>query len=493
MPEESIPKMSLDRRSLKDELTAALAEETTVDRPQGIQVGEVSIRDARRGASLRATATERTDIRIAFCTSDTDVLTPGSAAQQHYADLAQFVGEIHLLVLKPGRGAVTVERPMKNVWVYHVPGRHSLQHLMRVWQTARQHLRFNTVVQPDILVATDPFTAGVATWLVSKLLHRPWQLHITENVFSLEWIVRSREHKRRHRVARFVAGRATSVQVANARIKQSAAAYCSRDTDISVLPHLYNLSAFQAPQPVNLREQYPQYSMLIMADGLFTADSPLHDVFAAIHKLLQNPRIGLLVRGTGRAKALFTQKVELLNIAPQVVWLDSSADPVPAYQSADIFIETGTDSDANERLLRAIAAGTAVVCYHNDFRDGILEDGETGFMVPAGESFMLGQQVRTLVNDSALRARFAMRAKQVAAEQLHEDVHTYFQAYRDSIASAIAPLPQTVDTSPSEAEPAPEMVAMAEPTPLVPVERPTPTVPVPPTPAASAPTSPATT
>jgi glycosyltransferase involved in cell wall biosynthesis len=489
MPEEPQPTMRLERRSLKDEVQAALKDDQiTTNTPQGIQPGEVAIAAARRGTRLRTEASERTDIRIAFITSNTEVLTPGTATQQHYADLAQFVGEVHLLVLSTGRGAVKVERPMKNVWVYHIPGRHSVQQIIRAWQTARQHLRFNDVVQPDVLVATDPFTAGVATWLVSKLLHRPWQLHITENVFSLEWLIQSRANKRRHRLARFVTGRAPSVQVANAHIKRSAEPYCRADAQLMVLPHLYNLAAFQAEQPVDLRTQYPQYSLLILADGLFTADSPLHDVFAGIHHILKNPRIGLLVRGTGRAKALFTEKVELLQIAPQVVWLDPNADPVPAYQSADLFIETGTDSDANERVLRAIAAGTAVVCYHNDFRAGLLVDGESAFLVPAGESFALGQQVRVLVNDSAMRAQFAMRAKQVAKEQLHEDINTYFQAYRDSIAGAIAPLPHTATAEPTTAPVLPE--EEPAPAPAAAVERVVPTVPVPPTPPPATPATP---
>lgn len=456
MPEEPDSIVNLDRRSLKEELEATLKKKSVPMTPQGIAVGEVTIAAARRAAPLRAAAGERTDIRIAFVTSDTDVLIPGTSIQQHYADLAQFVGEVHVLVLKSGRGEPVVERPMKNVWVYQIPGRHSLQQMIRAWQTARRHLRFNKVVQPDVLVATDPFTAGLATWVLATFLRRPWQLHLAENIFSVEWIARRAGNGRRHRLAKFVAGRARSVRAVTAQALAGVAPHTRRGTDNAVLPHLYNLTAYQVDQPINLRDQYPQYSLLILAEGVYSADSPLHDTFAALHQLLHNPRVGLLVRGSGRAKSLFTQKVSLLGIAPQVVFLDPGADPIPIYQSADIFIETGTDSDADERVLHAIAAGTAVVSYRNDFRDSLMVDGQTGFMIEPGDSYTLGQQVRTLINNSSLRQQFAMLGRRTAQEQLHEDVHTYYQAYRDSIAGAIGVLPAPEATDPASLSPEPE-------------------------------------
>lgn len=471
-PEEQA-KLNIDRRSLSDELKATLADESAAG-SNGRTSGEVAIAEARRGPTLRNVTSERTNIRIAFITNDTAVLTPGSSAQQHYADLAQFVGEIHLLVLKPGRGEGTVERPMPNVWLYHLPGRYSWQRVYLAWETARRHLRFNGVVQPDVVVATDPFAAGLAAWVVSWRLRRQWQVHIKENVFSLEWISQAKERKRLFRLARFVVARARSVRTATARIKQYAAPLAHRDADVAVLPHRFNLSAYRATPALDLHQQYSQYILLVMADGVFSAESPLHEVFAGVHKLLHNPRVGLLVRGSGKAKSLFTEKVKLLGIERQVVFLPGDQDPVPMYQSADIFVETGLDSDADERVLRAIAAGTSVVCYRNDFRAGIITDGEAGFLVEPSDSFTLGQHVRRLINDSPLRTKFSLQANAIAEEQLHEDVHSYFQAFRDSIAGAIVASPAPVA---EETELAAQPAAVPEAPPL---QRTDATVPPPP-------------
>jgi glycosyltransferase involved in cell wall biosynthesis len=450
--EETQPVVSLEKPSLKDEVLSALTPDASMSlRPAGIKPGEVTIKEARQASPLRLTESQRTDIRIAFITSDTDVLTLGTSVQQHYADLAEFVGEIHLMVLKTGRGEVRITRPKKNVWIYQVPGRHPLEHVHRVWQTGRQHLRFNGVVQPDVFVGTDPFTAGLAAWWLAKRFTRPWQLHIRENVFSVEWLRGRRGRKRLYRLAKFLTKRATSVQVANSRMLPLVQSYCRARATVSVMPHLYNLAAYRTKRTETLRTRYPQYRLLVLAEGYFTADSALHDMFAGLHPLLHNPWIGLLVRGSGPAKSLFTEKAQILGITEQVVWLDVAEDPVVAYQSADVFVETGTDSDADERVLRAITAGTAVVCYRNDFRESLIVDGENGFLIDEGDPFTLGRQVQFLINDSARRAQFALRAKGVAADQLHEDLCTYFQAYRDSVASAIAPL--------LDQEPAPEAPA----------------------------------
>tara|TARA_B100000508_G_C11456736_1_gene277098 strand:- start:603 stop:1916 length:1314 start_codon:yes stop_codon:yes gene_type:complete len=426
-------KSTAQETTLKEQVSAALAGTDTTAHP----TDQVTVEAARAAEPIRQSATQRTSVRMLFVTTDTDVLTPGTPMQQHYADLAQFVGEVHIMVITTGRTQAKIERPMGNVWLYHVSGRHLYEQVWQARATARQHLRFNGVVQPDVIVATDPFVSGAAAWLIARSLRRPWQVHLRENIYTLEWLAKAKENKRQKRIARFVLRRARSVRVSTEQIKTALKTHVGAISDVALLPHLFNLSAYRQPPRSDVHEQYPQYTFIMLAEGELAAESTLHSVFAATHQLLKNSKVGLLIRGDGRAKALFTEKATLLGILEQVVFVGKETDAVPHYQTADVLVEAGTDADGDEHVLRAIAASTPVVAYRNDFRAGVIVDGESGFLCEPGDSYTLGMRIRTLLNDSARRKQFAMRAKNVAQDQLHEDVGTYYQAYRDTIASVI--------------------------------------------------------
>lgn len=428
--------------SLRDTVAAALEKESTRQAGEtagdfGLAPGQVTVQEARRAKPLRVVESDRTDVRVLFITCDTDVLQPGTATQQHYADLAQFVGEVHILVLKTGRGKTKTERPMRNVWVYQLSGAHALEHAWEARRFAKRQLSFNGVVQPDAIVATDPVSAGAAAWAIAWTLARPWQLHLSEDIFSAEWVQDSQHSKGTARLARFILGRAKSIRTSSDYLKQRVEKRLSSKKDIQLLPHLFNLSAYRKKQETDLHDQYPQYKILLLAAGRYSADSTLHEVFAALNQQLHRSYVGLLIRGSGTAKQLFTEKVQLLGIEKQVVFLPASGDPVAQFQSADVFIETALDKTGDERVLRAIAAGTAVVAYRNDFRASVITDGESGFLCDPHDSVMLGHLVRRLQNDTTLRRQFARRAADIAQDQLHEDVRTYYLAFRDTISTII--------------------------------------------------------
>lgn len=421
-----------DQPSLKDKIDEVLAAPKIA---QAEVAATMSVRQARRAEPVRKTTSARSKVRMAFITGEQTIFESGSQAQQWYADLAQTVGELHVMVTTVGRDTPTIERPMTNVLLYKVPGRHTLERVRAVRNAARQHLRFNGVARPDVIVSTDPFVAGVSGWLISRMLARPWQVHLHENYFSKSWVATHAGNKKRLRLARFVLRRARSVRTTTTGIAELVRRQF-RIPDTQVLPHLFNLSAYQEPAAAVLKDTY-QHPLIIMTEGEYRADSALHDVFAATHPLLQRRQVALLVRGSGPAKHLFTEKVALLGVATQVIFETTDTDAVSRYQGADIVVVADTTSVGDEQVLRAVAAGTAVVAYRNDFREQLLEDGTSGFLCEPGDSYALGTQIRTLVNDSARRAQFAMRAKNITHDQLHEDRATYFKAVRDSIASVL--------------------------------------------------------
>ena len=56
-------------------------------------------------------------------------------------------------------------------------------------------------------------------------------------------------------------------------------------------------------------------------------------------------------------------------------------------------------------LPQALAAGKPVVAYDFDGADEICRDGQTGFLVPKGDTAMVARRLLELANDAALRER----------------------------------------------------------------------------------------
>ena len=401
----------------------------------------ISVRQAKRAKPLRQSVSNRSNVRVLFITADASFLEPGTPAQQHFADIAQFMAEIHIMFLRTGTGEMMSQRPMPNVWIYHVYGKYRFQRIWSARQAAKHHLTFSNVVRPDMIVALDPFEAGLAARTIAKMLKRPWQVHLRINPFNLDWLAQKKGNQQLGKLARRVLNSAPSARTANQSIADALTKRFKRLTDVAVLPRRYNLSAYEVPMTDDIHATYRQFSFIMLAEGPLQAESHLHEVIAGTHQILRSERIGLVIIGTGRAKQLFVEKAKLLGIERNVVFVDDTVNRPLYYQTADIFIEADAGLSGDERVLRAIAAHTPVVAYTNEFRSGFLKDGQSALLCEEHDSYTLGQAARRLLNDQSLRHQFALRAASIANEQIHEDVTTYFKAYRSSITTGMAILP----------------------------------------------------
>jgi glycosyltransferase involved in cell wall biosynthesis len=83
-------------------------------------------------------------------------------------------------------------------------------------------------------------------------------------------------------------------------------------------------------------------------------------------------------------------------------------------------------------LLEAMAAGKP--CVVSDVGDNtmLIRDGETGFVVPPGDVFLLTDRLGTLVADPQLRSRMGRKARQESTKYTEKDmVRSVVKVYDD--------------------------------------------------------------
>jgi phosphatidylinositol alpha 1,6-mannosyltransferase len=122
------------------------------------------------------------------------------------------------------------------------------------------------------------------------------------------------------------------------------------------------------------------------------------DLLAAVAAL---PGVKLAVTGGG------PMEDELRAALPTATFLGMrhGADLARIYASLDVFVHTGPFETFGQTIQEASASGLPVVAPASGGPLDLVEDGETGYLVPPGAPDALIEAVRKLTGDPALRAR----------------------------------------------------------------------------------------
>jgi len=122
-----------------------------------------------------------------------------------------------------------------------------------------------------------------------------------------------------------------------------------------------------------------------------------------------------LIVGDGDQMESLRRQAEALGIAASVVFAGHRTD-VPALLGAlDVFCISSTYEGTPLALFEAMAAGKAIVSTAVDGCREVLEDGVTGLLVPPGDPEALSSALLRCVDDAALRASLARRAREASA------------------------------------------------------------------------------
>jgi len=122
-----------------------------------------------------------------------------------------------------------------------------------------------------------------------------------------------------------------------------------------------------------------------------------------------------LIVGDGDQMDALRRRADALGIAASVVFAGHRPD-VPALLGAlDVFCISSTYEGTPLALFEAMAAGKAIVSTSVDGCREVLEDGVTGLLVPPADPEALSSALLRCLDDPALRASLAKRAREASA------------------------------------------------------------------------------
>ena len=129
-----------------------------------------------------------------------------------------------------------------------------------------------------------------------------------------------------------------------------------------------------------------------------------------------------MVVGDGPQREPLETLAAELGIAERVRFAGNQSDVAPWMRALDLFcLPSYANEGVPQALMQAMACGLPVVTTPVGSIGEIVQDGETGRLVPPGDASALGAAIEALLADAPLRGRLAARARETALQRFGEE------------------------------------------------------------------------
>ena len=148
-----------------------------------------------------------------------------------------------------------------------------------------------------------------------------------------------------------------------------------------------------------------------------------HRMFLEAMRLVREavPSVAALVIGTGHERRRLEKESERLGLAGVVTFLGARTDVEALMASLDVLVLTSRSEGLPIVLLEGQVLGVPVVTTDAGGARETVRDGETGFVVPCGDSGQLASRIGQLLGDERLRRSFGDRARTHVLNGFHAD------------------------------------------------------------------------
>jgi glycosyltransferase involved in cell wall biosynthesis len=169
------------------------------------------------------------------------------------------------------------------------------------------------------------------------------------------------------------------------------------------------LSTAEARQALGL----PRERFLIGAVGRLSAEKGFDVLIRAVAGMVAAGRdVGLAIVGEGDEEARLRALIAETGSGDRIQLLGYRSDVANFYQALDVFALSSYREGLPNVLLEAMALGAPVVATAIAGIPRVIQDGENGLLVEAGDAGALAGALTRLLDDAGLRARLGHAARQ---------------------------------------------------------------------------------
>jgi L-malate glycosyltransferase len=281
---------------------------------------------------------------------------------------------------------------------------------------------------PFNLVVGDLFTS-LSAWFLKLKFKVKFLMHFHGDFWQNKDALEKKWHN--HFLlffSKFLARRANAIRVVSKGIKNKLVKAGINKDKIHAIPTPADLSkflTFDQTRVYELKQQYPNKNILFVGrlETVKNLDWFLN-IFKEIRKQYKDVRF--LIAGQGDEKISLSLKVKELKLEKSVKFLGkvNYDDLTNYYQLADICVLPSLSESFGRVLVEAGASGTPCVASSTTGAKDVIQDEETGFLVPINNQKQTVDKIVGLLKDKKLSIKLGDKARGFVKESFDGDVQT---------------------------------------------------------------------
>jgi len=175
--------------------------------------------------------------------------------------------------------------------------------------------------------------------------------------------------------------------------------------------------------------------------SLYPVKGHTYLIDAAVHVVRRCPDVTFLIAGRGGLREELEAQASSLGVTPFIRFLGHRDDVPDLLGVCDVFVLPSLSEGMPLALLEAMAAGIPSVATRVGGVGEAIEDGESGLLVPPGDSHALAESIIKLLEDRTLARQMGQYARDVVARRF--SVSRMVDDYK-KIYARLIPKPQPV-------------------------------------------------
>ncbi len=234
-------------------------------------------------------------------------------------------------------------------------------------------------------------------------------------------------------------GRAAAMIAISERVRDVLVQGGVRAAEIEVIPSGVPLDREVAPLPRAELDVPPDAPLAVLVGALAREKDPLTFVRAVAGAGQRVAGLRALVVGDGPLRGAVAAEVQRLGLGGTLRLTGHRSDADAIIAAADILVSSSTEEGLGSVLLDAMALGKPVVATRAGGIPEVVRHGETGLLVPPGDSRALGEAIAQVLCDRDLAVRLGEGARSRVKGYSMENVVERTLALYERVLSASRP------------------------------------------------------
>ena len=170
-------------------------------------------------------------------------------------------------------------------------------------------------------------------------------------------------------------------------------------------------------------KDFPKDVFTICAVGNLSRQKGYDILIKAFSLVLKKKEARLLILGDGKLRSVYEQMAFQHGISDNVEFLGFKKNPFNWVKNSDVFVLASYYEGFPNVIIEAMVCGTLVIATKAQFGpEEIIEDNETGFLVPIGDYKLLADKILTVLDKKCPVDEIILKASERIAERFDKTI-----------------------------------------------------------------------